>query len=98
MSGNTHISALPREVREAWARALKSGNFQKCIGVLCDSKNRLCALGVYHHTVEGVPLEILKDRMVFNDFDPWVTPTKRMSSYNDHGATFEQIAEKLLKW
>ena len=99
---------LPKQYKEKWVNALRSGNFQQEDGQLYNC-GAFCALGVALHVCNGISLDNLEELNQPSDLEPYLTDTEyraipreiRKGDLQDYviglndneGYTFDMIAD-----
>ena len=101
----TSYAKLPPEDKEAWVKALRSGDFKQAKGILCDhQRDSYCCLGVKLKLMgyePGTVGELCYPQLTNGT---WVNvigvdePARaELIRMNDHGSTFEEIADWIEK-
>lgn len=93
---------MKKAIKKKWVKALRSGEFKRCAGVL-GFNGHFCCLGVLRH------IEFPRSRSSFNDENAFLSDRhlklfgltddeqQSLASMNDRGASFNKIANWIEK-
>lgn len=96
---------MPKELKERWLAALRSGVYKQGKGLLCDPAGRYCCLGVLQKVADG-KVESRKSKALPMPTDNWydkhgICPERykvaaspiSLATMNDKGNSFTDIAD-----